>query len=98
MPGKLGLKGKWHRYFPDFVVEVKQADGPPKIIMIEVKPHAQTNKPKIPKKRTPKTRRRHLKEGLTYAVNQTKWEYARAFCAKHGWQFQILTEKDVKFT
>ena len=34
-------------------------------------------------------------EQLTYVKNQAKWEAATKFCNKKGWEFKILTEKDI---
>ena len=59
--------------------------------VVEVKPESQTKKPVQGKRRTKK----FLKEAATYAVNQMKWKAADEFCQEHGWQFKILTEKDL---
>jgi hypothetical protein len=37
----------------------------------------------------------YLYEVAQYAVNQEKWKAAELFCKEHGWQFQIITEKDL---
>ena len=45
--------GKLHRYFPDFYMKVKQANGSIKKFIIEVKPKAQCKPPvKNPKRKT----------------------------------------------
>ena len=36
------VDGKWHRYFPDFLVKVRTKDGKTKTMMLEVKPKKQT--------------------------------------------------------
>lgn len=84
---------KKHRYFPDFIANIKQKDGKDKIFMIEVKPFHQTQLPKQTKKT-----KRFLQETITYAINQEKWRAAELFCLEHGWQFMILTEKNINFT
>jgi hypothetical protein len=38
---------------------------------------------------------RFIQEAATYAVNQEKWRAADIFCREHGWQFQIITEKEL---
>jgi hypothetical protein len=38
------VDGRWHRYFPDFVVKVKDKNGVLKTMMLEVKPKKQTKK------------------------------------------------------
>jgi hypothetical protein len=79
-----------HRYFPDFIVYVKQKTGKEKTIVIEIKPERQTKKP-IQKRQT----KRFLEEAATYAINQEKWRAADIFCQKEGWDFMVLTEKDL---
>ena len=79
-----------HRYFPDFVVKLKVRDGNMKTLMIEVKPEAQTKMP-TQKRQT----KRFIQESATYAINQEKWRAADLFCREHGWQFKILTEKEL---
>lgn len=81
---------KIHRYFPDFVVKMKKRDGSIKTVVMEIKPEKQTKLPK----QTRKTRR-FIQETATYAVNQEKWRAADIFCQEHGWQFMLLTEKDL---
>lgn len=83
------VDNKVHRYFPDFVAKVKQADKETTMVL-EVKPYKQTQKP-IQKRQT----KRFLQEVVTYAVNQEKWRAADLFCKEHGWQFKILTEKEL---
>ena len=80
--------GRMHRYFPDFYIKVKQADGAIKKMVIEVKPKVQCKPPKEPKRRT----RRWMNEVITYGVNDAKWRYATKWCADNGMEFKILTE------
>ena len=81
---------RMHRYFPDFIAHVKQKTGKEKTIVIEIKPERQTKKP-IQKRQT----KRFLEEAATYAINQEKWRAADIFCQKEGWDFMVLTEKDL---
>lgn len=81
-----------HTYFPDFIVQVKKTDGTLKTQIIEIKPYRQTKPPKIAKNRNVKTM---LAESATYSVNQAKWSAASQFCAERGWEFVILTEKNL---
>jgi hypothetical protein len=83
--------GKVRRYFPDFIIRVKQKDKTTKTIMIEVKPEHQKNPPK---KQTRKTQK-YINEVVTYATNQAKWEAAEEYCADRGWEFKVLTEVDM---
>jgi hypothetical protein len=79
-----------HRYFPDFIAKMKTRDGTIKTVMMEVKPLKQTKPPT----QTRKTRK-YIAEAATYAVNQSKFAAAREFCKDHGWEFQIITEKEL---
>ena len=81
---------KTHRYYPDYLIEVKE-NGKKKKYIIEVKPKKQT-KPPIKKSRVTKT---YLYEMKTYAVNQAKWKAAQEFCKDNGMQFKIITEKEL---
>lgn len=82
---------KWHRYFPDFLVKVREKDGKIRTKMIEIKPFAQTQKPKATNKKSKKV----LTEMRTFAVNQAKWAYAKQWCQKRNIEFHIITEKDL---
>ena len=82
---------KRHRYYPDFIVEVKNKSGEIETIMIEVKPLKQTKLPQKPKRMT----QRFINEANRYLVNQAKWDAANAFCERKGWRFKILTEKEI---
>jgi hypothetical protein len=82
------VDGKWHRYFPDFLVKVRTKDGKTKTMMLEVKPKKQT-KPPEPQKRITK---RYITEVATYGVNQAKWKYATDYCLDRGWEFKVITE------
>jgi hypothetical protein len=84
------VDGKRHRYFPDFIIKVQRKDNTVMTYVIEVKPESQTKKP-TQKKKTKK----FIQEAATYAINQMKWKAADEFCHEHGWQFKILTEKDL---
>jgi len=76
------LDRRLHQYWPDMVVGMR--DG--RTLMIEVKPAAQTKKPKS---------KRNKRALLEFARNTAKWAAARKFCAAKGWEFQILTEKEL---
>jgi hypothetical protein len=89
IPYKSPIDQKVHRYFPDFIARIRQANKEITMV-IEVKPFKQTQKP-IQKRRTQK----FLQEVATYAINQEKWRAADLFCKEHGWQFKIITEKEL---
>ena len=80
---------KWHRYYPDFLCEIKDRNGKIKKQILEIKPEKQTKPPKK------KEEKKYLKEMKIFAINTYKWEAAEKFCEENGWEFKILTEKDL---
>jgi len=52
VPYRSPVDGKVHRYYPDFIIKVKQKDGGIKTIMIEIKPEYQKKEPKVQKRKT----------------------------------------------
>mgnify|MGYP000079245087 FL=1 len=80
-----------HRYFVDFYIKVRENSGDIKKYLIEIKPAKFVEQPKIPKRKT----KQFLNEVLTWGVNQAKWKYATEFCKDNGWEFMILTEKEL---
>lgn len=92
------IDNRVHRYFPDIVYEMKKKDGTTQVIMVEIKPLAQTRAPDPANRNKTKTGRvstRYLREVKTYGVNEAKWKAARQFCETKGWTFTIMTEKDI---
>lgn len=84
------IDNKIHRYFPDFIVKVKRKDGTVMTHVLEVKPEYQTKEP-VRKRKTQK----FINEYVTYTINQSKWKAATEFCKDRGWEFRILTEKNL---
>lgn len=85
------IDNRIHRYYPDFFIKYKDADGAIKESLIEIKPKRQVKEPKIGKKITQK----QLYEVKEYAKNQAKWKAAEEFCLDRKWQFRILTEDNL---
>jgi len=88
VPYRCKTDGKIHRYFPDLFIRMKNG----KLYLIEIKPDKQTQPPKQSRRKTKK----YLREVMTYAKNQSKWEAAAAFAHKHDMEFQIWTEHTLK--
>jgi len=86
------IDGKMHKYFPDFIIRVKDVDNVERTFMVELKPFAQTQKPKGSKNKV-----RALQESITYEVNMAKWKAAAEFCDKHNMKFVVFTENTIKF-
>jgi hypothetical protein len=91
IPYKSPIDGKWHRYFPDFWVKQRDVTGNIKIKLIEVKPAAQS----VPPIRRTKLTRRYINEVKTWGINQAKWTAAQRACEEKGWEFVVMTEKEL---
>jgi hypothetical protein len=88
IPYRSPVDGKVHRYFPDFIIKVREQSGDIKTYVIEVKPKKQTKEPKKPSRTT----KRYISEVKTYAVNQAKWKAADEWCKDRMIEFKIITE------
>ena len=91
IPYRSPIDNRTHRYFPDFIIKVKESNGEVKTYVIEVKPKRQT-KPPIKKKRVSKS---YLYEMKTYSVNQAKWNAANEWCKDRKIEFKIITEQEL---
>ena len=87
----LAPDGKVRRYFPDFIIKVKEGTGDIKTYVIEVKPMRQTKPPKKKKNVT----KSYLYECKTYATNQAKWQAADEWCKDKRIEFKIITEREL---
>lgn len=87
------IDGRIHRYFPDFVIKIKRDALPPSVHMIEVKPAAQSKEPTIRKRNA--ITKKYVTEVMTYGINQAKWKAADEYCKDRGWQFMVITERDL---
>ena len=86
IPYKSPVDGRFHRYFPDFIVKTKKGT-----MIIEVKPEAQTKPPKQKKRIT----KQYIQEVATYGINQAKWQAATKWCQRQGLIFRVVTEQDM---
>ena len=87
VPYRCPTDGKIHRYFVDFKITVREG----KTFLVEVKPAKQTLPPVYPGRQT----QRYLTESMLFIKNQAKWEAARNYCKDRGWEFKIITEKEL---
>lgn len=85
------VDNRWHRYFPDFFVRVKNKNGILEAMILEVKPASQSVAPEKKSKIT----RRYIREVMTWGVNEAKWKAAVEFCKDRSWQFKVITEHDL---
>jgi|TARA_R110000851_G_scaffold142306_3_gene280759 hypothetical protein len=92
IPYRSPIDGRKHKYYPDFYVQ-RRINGKIKESIIEVKPDIQTRPPKIQRSRTPT--RKYLREVRAWGVNEAKWIAATEYCKDRGWDFKIMTEKEL---
>lgn len=87
--------GRYHRYYPDFIIEMETTSGKTKRVMIEIKPFSETQPPKMGKRKTPKALSNYRYQVEMFVKNQNKWEAARSYCQRNNMEFMILTEQDL---
>jgi ABC-type phosphate transport system substrate-binding protein len=85
------VDNKTHRYFVDFFIKVKNREGEIKKYLIEVKPFKYTQEPLPPKRKT----KQFISEVMQWGVNTAKWNAARKVAKSMGWEFMLITEKDL---
>lgn len=83
---------KVRRYFPDFIIKIKESSGKTKKYLVEVKPKRQTLEPKESKSKRKKT---YINEVLTYNKNLAKWKAAKEWCDDRMIEFKIITEEEL---
>jgi len=86
------ITNKKRQYFPDFLIKVINKDGDPVTWLVEVKPYKEINQPKP---RKTKNKERLLQEKKTWYTNLSKWKAASVYCKKKGWNFKLITEKEL---
>lgn len=91
IPYRCHTDNRIHRYYVDFRIKVKQTDGSLKTYIVEIKPHAQTRPPEFPGRKT----KRFITESFTFIKNQSKWKAAEEWCKDRGYEFKIITEKEL---
>ena len=84
------IDGRWHRYFPDFFVRVKNRHGVQEAMILEVKPLKQAVPPQVKR-----ITRQYIQEVATYGINEAKWKAATEYCKDRNWSFKVITEKDL---
>ena len=91
VPYRSPIDNRYHRYFPDFYIKVRESTGKIERMIIEIKPQKQCVEPKVQKKKT----RSYVYQVCEYAKNQAKWEAAKEFCEDRQWEFKVLTENEL---
>jgi methionine synthase I (cobalamin-dependent) len=59
--------------------------------LLEVKPKKETTEPTKKKRIT----KQYITEVTTWGKNQAKWKAAEEYCLDRGWQFKLITEKEL---
>ena len=85
------IDNRVHRYFPDFLIKVKESTGKIKTYVVEVKPKIQTRPPRTPKRKTKK----YINEVRNWAINDAKWKNAIEYCKDRNMEFIIITEDEL---
>ncbi len=85
------VDNRWHRYFPDFFVKIKNRQGLVESMILEVKPKSQAQPPVKKSKIT----RRYITEVMNWGVNEAKWKAAVEYCKDRQWVFKVITEEDI---
>jgi len=91
VPYRSPIDNRYHRYFPDFYIKVRESTGKIKKYIIEVKPKKQCIEPKVQKKKT----KSYVYEVCEYVKNQAKWKAAEEYCMDRGLEFKVLTEDEL---
>ena len=91
VPYRSPIDNRYHRYFPDFYIKVRESTGKIKKYIIEVKPQKQCIEQKVQKRKT----KSYVYQVCEYAKNQAKWEAAKEFCEDRKWEFKVLTENEL---
>jgi hypothetical protein len=91
-------KGGFHRYYPDFYIEMRDKNDPEKYqrIVAEIKPKNEMKMPEPPKKDTLKAYESYEYQLKMFQKNILKWQSAKAFCDKKGLKFILLNEDHLK--
>ena len=91
VPYRSPIDNRYHRYFPDFYIKVKESNDTIKKMIIEIKPFKQCIEPKVKQRKT----KGYIYEVVEYAKNQAKWNAAKEWCLDRGYEFKVLTENEL---
>ncbi len=91
VPYRSPIDNRYHRYFPDFYIKVKESNDTIKKMIIEIKPFKQCIEPKVKQRKT----KGYIYEVVEYAKNQAKWNAAKEWCLDRNYEFKVLTENEL---
>jgi hypothetical protein len=86
--------GHFHRYFPDFYIEIIDKKNPLRFdqVVVEIKPFKETQMPKMPANPTAKSMESFEYQLKTYQKNLYKWTKAQYWCEKNHMKFVLIHE------
>jgi hypothetical protein len=92
------LKGKSHRYYPDFYYELIDPNDPGRLsrVLVEIKPYAETIPPKRPLNESMSAMKNYNYACDTYIKNRLKWDKADVWCQQRDMKFIVVTEHVLK--
>lgn len=79
-------------YYPDFLITVQESPTKLMKYLIEIKPFKET---KAPVQRRNKKLKTKMYEDKAWSINSAKWKAAERYCARMGYKFIKLTEKQL---
>lgn len=91
VPYRSPVDNRMHRYFIDNVVIIQEGNTIKKYL-VEIKPDKQTRPPTTHGNKKETT---ILYEKATWDINTAKWESARQYAKTIGFEFIIITDKDL---
>jgi len=92
IPYYSSTKGRQARYLVDFVFTITDRHGKRRTIMAEVKPLKECSPPV---KKKGRKRTTVIQEEITWINNSEKWQAAEKYAKERGWEFSLLTERDI---
>jgi len=90
------IDNKKHRYYPDFIIKVKDKQNNIKLHLIEIKPYQEVKDAmEGVVKRSNMKEYTFKKRTMTAMKNSAKWKAAKEFCKEKNMIFTIITEKEL---
>jgi hypothetical protein len=96
------LRGKSHRYYPDYYYQMMIDNDPNQLkhVVVELKPYVETIPPvkdfDIMESKSKKKLENYSYAVTMYTKNLLKWNSAIQWCQDHHMEFIIVTEKHLK--
>ena len=79
------VDGRWHTYYPDFLIQYIDNDGNEHVELIEIKPSGQSTFESA----------RSSAEKRQVIINAAKWEAATEWCKRKGIFFRVVNEEHI---